>query len=150
MRIPSVAERSDVGINMTPLIDVVFQLLIFFLVSSHLARQEALMPLPLPDAQTGLETELESESPRLTLNVLRDGSLVLSGRRMTRAELPDHLARWLATVGRDGELRIRGDRSVKYEHVEPLLATCARVGLPRVTFAVHEAREQRPRTTGAK
>ena len=40
MRIPARAISGDVGFNMTPMIDVVFQLIIFFLLSSHLAKQE--------------------------------------------------------------------------------------------------------------
>ena len=48
MRVPRLAQRSAVGINMTPLIDIVFQLLIFFLVSSRLSQQESQMALPLP------------------------------------------------------------------------------------------------------
>ena len=39
------------------MIDVVFLLIIFFLVSSHLARQESQLPLPLPDAVSGEEVE---------------------------------------------------------------------------------------------
>ena len=40
MRIPRSQSRSGFGFNMTPMIDVVFQLIIFFLVASHLTRTE--------------------------------------------------------------------------------------------------------------
>lgn len=142
MRIPSVIERSPVGINMTPLIDVVFQLLIFFLVSSHLAKQEAQMPLELPEAASGYESEMETDRERVTLNVLGDGALVLAGRRVDVAELPERLSQLVSQAGREVELRVRGDRSVQYSTVEPVLLACARAGLRRVTFAVY--RTERP------
>ena len=53
MRIPSPATTDGVGFNMTPMIDVVFQLIIFFLLSSHLAKQETQFALPLPAAESG-------------------------------------------------------------------------------------------------
>ncbi len=52
MRLPNQSGRHSVGANMTPMIDVVFLLIIFFLVSSHLARQENRLPLDLPVAST--------------------------------------------------------------------------------------------------
>ena len=128
-------KKSDVPIDMTPMIDVVFQLIIFFLVSGHLVKQETQMPLPLPVARSGRE-EPDSDKPRLTINVLRDGELLLAGRATSAADLVSDLADRLARHGQDLEVRIRCDRAVAYEHVEPILRACARQGLWNVTFAV--------------
>ncbi|MFO0820800.1 MAG: biopolymer transporter ExbD [Pirellulales bacterium] len=136
MKIPRLAERGAVGINMTPLIDVVFQLLIFFLVSSHLARQEAQMALPLPTAASGAESRAEDERPRITLNVLADGALVLVGRRIQPTQLEERLRGVVAEEGAEVELRVRADRDVPYRHVEPVLVASSRAGLANVTFAV--------------
>jgi len=65
---------------MTPMIDVVFLLIIFFLVSSHLQRQETQQELDLPVAQASIEDEAKP-TPRVTINVLEDGSMVVSGQR---------------------------------------------------------------------
>lgn len=59
---------------MTPMIDVVFLLIVFFLVSSHLAKQESRLPLPLPDAESGLPSA-ERQTARVTVNVLSDGRI---------------------------------------------------------------------------
>ena len=53
----------DDEIDMTPMIDVVFQLLIFFLVASHLARQEVQLQLDLPDAGTGQRPTQDPVTP---------------------------------------------------------------------------------------
>lgn len=140
MRIPTANYRGDVGINMTPMIDVVFQLLIFFLVSSHLSKQEAQMALPLPVADSGQQPQ-DSDRPRVTINVLRDGSLSLAGHPVTHAELPNRLKTVLDTDGRDVEIRIRSDRAVPYRDVEPILLSCARAGVWNVAFAVYHKQD---------
>ena len=71
---------------MTPMIDVVFLLIIFFLVSSHLAKQESQMDIDLPNAESGLESE-PSTNPRIVINVTRNGQLLISGRRVSEAQI---------------------------------------------------------------
>ncbi len=135
MRVPSHLHRGDVAFNMTPMIDVVFLLIIFFLVSSHLAKQEAQMELPLPVAESG-DLPAPAPSRRLTLNVLASGELRLSGRVIEPDQLQSRLAEARGRAGQGFEVRIRSDRNVPYRHVEPLMLACARVGIPQVTFAV--------------
>ncbi len=53
MKVPTQLNSGEVDFNMTPMIDVVFLLIIFFLVSTHLAKQEAQLELPLPVAESG-------------------------------------------------------------------------------------------------
>ena len=122
---------------MTPMIDVVFLLIIFFLVSSHLAKQEVQFKLPLPTAQSGLQDK-PSEKPRLTVNVLADGTLLFAGRQVTADELRTRLSERQQDFGKDVEVRIRGDRGTAYKHVEPVMLSCARVGIWNVKFAVFE------------
>ena len=136
MRIPSRARTTDAGINMTPMIDVVFQLIIFFLVTSHFARQEAHLPLPLPAADSS-EAAKSDDQPRLVINVTGDGTLLFSGRSLAAAELEERLAERIAELGRGIEVRIRADRSVTYRHIEPVLLSCARAGVWNVNYAVY-------------
>lgn len=142
MRVPVNLRSGELSFNMTPMIDVVFLLIIFFLVSSHLAKQEAQMELPLPIADTG-ETADESQTKRLTLNVLRDGSLVLAGRRIEEAQLAERLAAAKRTAGADVEVRIRGDRRVPYSSIAPVMLSCARAGIWNVTLSVLRTRDAR-------
>jgi biopolymer transport protein ExbD len=136
MRTPSHGRTGELGFNMTPMIDVVFLLIIFFLVSSHLAQREAQMQLPLPEAESGVN--LAPTVPRrLTLNVLADGSLLLAGRRITLTELPQRLAEVRAATGPELEVRIRGDRHVPYQHISPLLLACTRAGIGNVSIGVY-------------
>src|SRR6478752_6072547 len=128
MRIPARTISGDVGFNMTPMIDVVFQLIIFFLLSSHLAKQETQLPLPLPTADSG-QPSPSDDRPRLTVNVLADGTLLVANRSVSSPDLASLLAERRASHGDQLEIRIRGDRSVAYRHVEPVMFACVRAGI---------------------
>jgi biopolymer transport protein ExbD len=142
MRVPNSLAGGSVTFNMTPMIDVVFLLIIFFLVSSHLAKQEAQMELPLPVAESG-STPDDTQTQRITINVLRDGSLLLAGKPVLVGQLQQRLAAATSERGQDLEVRIRSDRNVVYRHVEPLLIACARAGIWNVDFAVYRPEDVR-------
>ena len=135
MRTLRANRRAQIGFNMTPMIDVVFLLIIFFLVSSHLARQENQMPLPLPKAESASDLPAD-QSPRVILNVLGSGEIRLSGRSVDLSELSRRLQRELERVGNELEVRIRSDRHVPYRFVGSILTVCSRVGIWNVTFSV--------------
>ena len=135
MRLPS---RSAVRahINMTPMIDVTFLLIIFFLLSSRLAQQEAL-ELELPAAASAQQAEDESR-PRLSINVSADGRVMIGNSQTLSPEMSRHLRSERDRLGRDLEVRIRADRAVPYSAVEPILLACAEADIWNVTFAVFE------------
>ena len=139
MRVPSNLSRAGVGLNMMPMIDVVFLLIIFFLVSSHLARQEIEMKLNLPDAGTGQRIE-EDQIRRVVVNVLPDeqigGRIVVGGRPVDEGELAELIGYESDQSNGQVEVRIRSDRKVPYHVVEPAMIACARAGVWKVTFAV--------------
>jgi biopolymer transport protein ExbD len=137
MRIPTRAVSGEVGFNMTPMIDVVFQLIIFFLLSSHMAKQETQLPLPLPAASSG-RAEVPDDRPRLTVNVLADGTLLVGNHPITSEDLVPLLRERRAAHGDELEVRIRGDRGVLYNRFEPVMLACAQAGVWNVTYAVHQ------------
>jgi biopolymer transport protein ExbD len=126
---------------MTPMIDVVFLLIIFFLVSSHLAKQESQLELELPVASSG-EEDLDQQTPRITINVKSDGSLWLAGRPIANHDLTDAFNAARDKEGEDMEVRIRGSRSAPYATVEPIMLACTNAKIWNVTYAVY--REDQP------
>lgn len=142
MRVPTQLRSGDFGFNMTPMIDVVFLLIIFFLVSSHLAKQESQLELPLPVADSG-EASRETAVRRVTLNVRDDGRVTLAGRSIGTGALPTRLRQVRAEESGDMEIRIRSDRRVAYREIEPVLLACARAGIWNVTFGVYRSEDVR-------
>jgi len=137
MRIARLGRSRSIEFNVTPLIDVVFLLIIFFLVSSHLARQETQLELPLPVAASGHEPD-ESPVPRVTINVLADGQLLLGSDRVNSTDVGRRLQVEQQETAAELEVRIRADRTTAYRHVAPLLLACAKAKIWNVTFAVNE------------
>ena len=74
MRVPTRARQLGVALNLTPLIDIVFLLVIFFLVASHAARTESTEPIELPAG--GEVEDGQVERPRrLIVTVTNDQAL---------------------------------------------------------------------------
>ncbi|SRR6056297_477538 len=137
MRIPHSGDEGRLSTNMTPMIDVVFLLIIFFLVSSHLARQESQLPLDLPAAETHrLEVEMQDA---LTINVTDDARWMVAGSPVDEARLGQLLAAHRREHGDDAPVRIRTEQAIPYGRVEPLLRLSAEAGLWNAAFAVHES-----------
>ncbi|WDI44631.1 ExbD/TolR family protein [Bremerella sp. P1] len=135
MRVPSNLKPGQAEFNMTPMIDVVFLLIIFFLVSSHLAKQEAQMPLPLPTAESGQEI-IDDQMPCAVVNIEADGSLILAGRRVPPDQLRDRLATERERSGDSIELRIRCDRDTPYANVKPVMLAATEAGIWSIAFSV--------------
>jgi biopolymer transport protein ExbD len=137
VRTPTYAARAGLSFNMTPMIDIVFLLIIFFIVSSHLARQEIQLELALPLATSGQSPEDDS-TRRLVVNVMPDGQIQLAGTPLSSEELPRKIAFESERSGGQIEVRIRSDRNVPYHFVEPIMVACARAGVWKVSFVVVE------------
>ena len=110
-------------------------LIIFFLVSSHLAKQEAQMPLPLPTAESGQEI-LDNQQPMVVVNIEADGSLLLGGRRIPPEQLAERLLVEREDQGDSLELRIRCDRQVPYANVKPVMLAATEAGIWSIAFSV--------------
>ncbi len=122
------------------MIDVVFLLIIFFLVSSHLAKQESRMPLNLPAA--GSKDVQDASENRVTIQIDEWGRVQVGSHSLQSGQL----ASWLLAHQRQHEgsasVRIRTDKTVVYSVVEPLLRDIASSGITDITFAVHEEQRQ--------
>lgn len=135
MQVPNHLAGRELAFNMTPMIDVVFLLIIFFLVSSHLARNENRLELPLPVADTG-EDDWETGTPRVTLNLRESGAVMIAGHPIPKDELITRLKSVRDVKGNNVEVRIRANRKVAYQYVSPVLVAAAKADIWNVTFAV--------------
>lgn len=134
MKLPA-RSRSGLAFNLTPLIDIVFNIMIFFLLTAHFTRSAESEPIDLPSA-----TQVSDDTPaarRLVVTIYEDHTLHLAGQPITvdafEAALDDALA-----DTRDVQVQFRADKDVPYEVVEPLLLRCAQHGVRDVGFRVFE------------
>src|SRR4029079_18619578 len=77
------------SINLTPMIDIVFNLIIFFMVSTRFTEMERQVEVSVP--KVGDVSALQEASSRQTINVLRDGRITLGSQPVTLPELTARL-----------------------------------------------------------
>ena len=118
------------------MIDVTFLLIIFFLVSSHLAKQETFLKLDLPTASAGSVDF--SEKATATVQVLASGEYQLGGQNVPLEQIRRILIGRMNAEGGTIRVRIRTDRQTDYSHVASLLKICAMTGNTDVVFAVYD------------
>ena len=120
-------------INLTPLIDVVFLLLIFFMVSTTFVRSADLQ-VSLPEA--ALEPTRAAEQP-LELTITRQGSFALDGESLVNAQMDTvRLALEQArAVREDISLVIRADAQTPHQAVVTALEAAGKAGISQVGIA---------------
>jgi biopolymer transport protein ExbD len=101
-------------LNITPLLDLVFVLLIIFMITTPLMEQQ--LPVDLPKSSTPLTTSLPDPKSILTLTLSKDGSALLGSEKIRLDQLTSVLTQRRA---RDPELvvSLRADSSLSYETV---------------------------------
>ena len=120
------------GFQIAPMVDIVFLLLIFFLVTWNFSRSETELDVKVPKAREGKETR--RAVGEVILNVKSNGTVVMNRRPMNAAELQDTLQK-IASLYPDQAVILRGDESTDYRHVVEVLDTCRRANIWNVAFA---------------
>ncbi len=137
MRVPNYRGSSGVSINLTPMIDVTFLLIIFFLVSSHLSTQENFLPLDLPVATAGSADF--SDQNTLTIQIPADGVYQIFGNQLTIDQVQGALLEATRQAAdKPLRIRIRTAKSVPYANIAKLLKTCALTGNTNIVFGVYD------------
>ena len=140
MKIPSQhQQRSPLTFNITPLIDVVFLLIIFFLVASHFVRSEQAEAIELPDA-TGAMDEAEQSPHRLTVTIDVNGRYFIGGDPTEEQTVLNRITELAESSKQSGvrpQLRLRGHRRARYGPMRKLIEQAARHNIQSIRFAVN-------------
>ena len=120
------------GVPLTPMIDVVFLLLCFFVTSQIFAQWETEIDIALPTAATGgMPQRLPGE---VIINVLADGTAVVNGQSLGDRELRAMMDR-LVRLFPGQPVLLRADKATAYEHVVRVLDTCRQADIWNISFA---------------
>ncbi len=117
------------GVDMAPLIDCMFILLIFFLVTATLKKIQPELPLDLPSADAVVDRP--AEEGLLVLGVDRNGQKYFRNEPVTTAVLLDRLAE-AATEQPGRRVRIDGDMRASYQHIVEIIEACKIHGLTNI------------------
>ena len=125
--------REEPDINLTPLIDVVFLLLIFFMVSTTF-RKESDFEIELPEASQKPTVE---ESEQLELAIDAQGRYFVDGKALDDDRLTTLIAALKEAAGEDREqpLVIRADSETSHQAVVKAMDAAGQLGLRRLSIA---------------
>ncbi|MEM8756228.1 MAG: biopolymer transporter ExbD [Planctomycetota bacterium] len=111
--------RSHVGVfDLTPMIDVVLLLIIFFLVTSQFSRSIR-APMDLPE-QAGRAGERAGDSGAVVVDLLADGGLRVEAEQVSPEVFSSMVRSAVRDSGNGVEVLIRADRSARVEHLNAL------------------------------
>jgi biopolymer transport protein ExbD len=130
-------DASDLEINMTPMIDVVFQLIIFLMLANDMSRKE-IEDLKLPLARHAVEDKADEKDPRVVVNIIKgddttEPKLKVKGKELTLPEFKARLLEQTARAGREADstaasklfVLIRADEKARWQDVQFIMQACA-------------------------
>lgn len=122
-------QKKRITINITSLIDVLFLLLIFFIVSSTFLEQPG-MKLDLPETSGKEAVEMEG----YTVFVTREGQIFLNEEQLGMQELEDRLREIASDIDERG-LILKGDEGVRYGLVVQVMDAARNAGIIKLVVA---------------
>jgi len=115
------------SLSMTPLIDIVFLLLIFFLVSTRFADEDNELDVQLP---TAAEAQPMTATPReLFINIDQDGQFYLGNQPVDGAELRRRIEQATINNPLTRSAVVRADRRCDWQYVASAFEICQRAGI---------------------
>ncbi len=115
------------ALNLTPLIDVVFLLLIFFLVATRFAQEDRELPVQLPAASSAMPMTMEPQE--LVVNIDQNGVYFVNGSTMDAVGLEKMMSQAVTDNPLNQSVIIRGDRRVALQHVVTVMDLCNKLGI---------------------
>ena len=125
------------GLELTPMIDVVFLLMIFFLVASKLEEADRIIDVVLPKASAA--KPLTVQPTEFIVNIDRDGKYFAGARPVTLAELSTLLVQAVANNPGRQQVIVRADENTLHRFVVGAMNACVQAGIE--DYQVQSARD---------
>ncbi len=121
------------SINLTPMIDIVFLLIIFFMVGTEFVELEREMVVDVPRVSDG--DTLTAAPEKRIINVYRDGRVALDDQTMTLGQLRSELTTARSQYAGLGVI-VRGDAEGAFQNVASVLDACRQAGIAEMGISV--------------
>lgn len=115
------------AMNLTPMIDVVFLLLIFIMVTARFEQEDQQLKVALPSASDA--RPLTQETTKVVVNIDERGSYVVDGKTLRTDEVEQRLRQAAADNPAITQVVIRADGRVPFEFVVAVMNLCNRAGI---------------------
>lgn len=128
----SKAIEQSAEIDLAPMLDVVFQILIFFVVSWQFARFERDMDISVPAAEQA--SERDRQAGEIIINVRKDGTVVLNNLVVSKEELLNKL-KVISDAYPDQAAILRGSSEADFQSIINVLDVIKEAGIWNVAFS---------------
>ncbi|HPC37785.1 MAG TPA: biopolymer transporter ExbD [Exilispira sp.] len=123
-------KREGIQVDMTPLIDMMFLLIIFFLIATSFQTYKKIS-VTLPGSETGENPVNES----LIISILKDGSIEIEEKKFTLSQFNEYLKENYLILSKK-QIYINADRSVDYESIIKILDVLRKNSLQSISLGV--------------
>lgn len=134
-------KKDDLDVNITPLIDVVFLLLIFFMVSTTFDR-ESKIEVTLPEA--AIDVPLTTENEPIEVTVSSEGTFFVNGQRVVNSQiltLKQALVK-VANGRKDPPIVITADANATHQSVVTVMDAARQLGFIHMNIATSQTTKQ--------
>ncbi len=130
--------EADQSVDMSPMIDLVFLLLIFFIVNANLITVEMDKSVEVPSASNSVQ--VEDANGRIVINISEDGTVKNDGGQLLESSsaIQDYVENQkllVDSLGYAPKLHLRGDRRAIFKHSRKVIRAAANAGVEDVHFA---------------
>jgi biopolymer transport protein ExbD len=119
-------QESSIHIDFVPLADVLFNLLIFFLLATTIAQVEREMNVALPSAAAA--APITQELREIIINVDKDGKIMVAGKTTEPEQLRSEIESAVKSNPQQ-KVSVRGDRTTAYANIAAALDICKAAGV---------------------
>ena len=122
-------------IQLAPMIDIVFLLLIFFLVTWQFSRSEQDSKVKVPTSSQG--TDDNRAISEIVINIRQGGEVVVNAQVLDHDELLAKL-KAIVEVHENQPVRLRGDGEITYQTLMGIIDICQKAGIWNISFATRQ------------
>ena len=126
MRLRMPEHESSIHLDFVPMVDTLFNLVVFFLLATSIAQVEREMSIALPTASAALPISVAMRE--LTINVDAEGVIHVNGHSIEPAQLREMIVE-AVKVNPEQKVTLRGDRRTAYANIVAVLDICKSSGI---------------------
>jgi len=135
MKIQNPADGEGAEFDMTPMIDIVFLLIAFFMIVATVLVKKIEIETPI-----ALEAKIPKEfGSRTTISINRDGDYYSGVRPITLDDIKAIMVQEYARNGNEVKVYLRADANAEHQYVNDVMRACANAGISKIIFATFQS-----------
>jgi biopolymer transport protein ExbD len=138
LKLGAMDEMEEMEFQLAPMIDVIFMLLVFFIICAKITRGKELSGIQVPYAKSSSARPDEGGVKRVIIDVQSDPQnmgrpkITINTLEHTLEELPAFLQKQIKL---EAQFTLRADQEIQYRYVKQVMEACSKAGVVKLSFA---------------